>query len=102
MTLVRRDAGLGEYSPDGSRIAFIDMSAGSEGDLWVVPTSGGRGQKLVAGSVGIPRWSPDGSRIAYASDGVSVVDAETGEVTSTFETDHQPEWVDDDTLSLTP
>ncbi len=101
-TLVRRGATFGDYSPDGTQIAFIED--GGFGDLFVAPTAGGEARKLATGASVVPRWSPDGSRIVY-NDGagrVYVVDVQTGEQTLVVETSHLPAWVDDDTLSLTP
>jgi len=101
-TLVRRKATFGDYSPDGTRIAFVED--GGFGDLFVAPAAGGKAQKLATGEIVVPRWSPDGTRIAYndGSGGVYVVDVATGEPTLVVETDHLPAWVDDDTLSLSP
>jgi Tol biopolymer transport system component len=101
-TLVRRKATFGDYSPDGTRIAFVED--GGFGDLFVAPAAGGKAQKLATGSIVVPRWSPDGTRIAYndGSGGVYVVDVATGEPTLVVESDHLPAWVDDDTLSLSP
>jgi len=52
-------------SPDGSQIAFS-----WQGDLWIVPSSGGRATRLTAhpAADGIPVWSRDGTSIAFASD----------------------------------
>jgi Tol biopolymer transport system component len=103
-TLVRRGAIFGDYSPDGSQIAFIGSREGLFDDLWVAPAAGGDAQKLATGEIAIPRWSPDGTRILYngGSGGVYVVDVATGEQTLVVESDHVPAWVDDDTLSLSP
>lgn len=100
--LVRRGATFGDYSPDGTQIAFIED--GGFGDLFVAPTTGGKAQKLATGEIVVPRWSPDGTRIAYndGSGGVYVVDVRTGEQTLVVESGHLPAWVDDDTLSLSP
>jgi len=100
--LVRRRATFGDYSPDGSRIAFVED--GGFGDLFVARTAGGKAQKLATGEIVVPRWSPDGTRIAYndGSGGVYVVDVETGERTLVVESEHLPAWIDDDTLSLSP
>jgi Tol biopolymer transport system component len=101
-TLVRRAATLGDYSPDGTQIAFVED--GGWGDLFVAPTAGGKARKLASGEIVVPRWSPDGTRVVYndGSGGVYVVDVETGENELIVETDHLPAWVDDDTLSLSP
>lgn len=101
-TLVRKAATFGDYSPDGTQLAFVED--GGFGDLFVAPTAGGKAQRLATGEIVVPRWSPDGTRIAYndGSGKVYVVDVETGETTLVVESDHLPAWVDDDTLSLSP
>jgi len=52
-------------SPDGSTVVFS-----ARGDLWAVPTEGGRAIPLTmdAAHDTQPVWSPDGSHIAFASD----------------------------------
>jgi tricorn protease len=52
-------------SPDGSKIAFSYM-----GDIWSVPSSGGRAWKLTDHTAydGWPVWSPDGKNIVFTSD----------------------------------
>jgi tricorn protease len=51
-------------SPDGSRIAFS-----WQGDLWLVPASGGEAKRLTAHPANerFPVWSGDGRLIAFAS-----------------------------------
>jgi Tol biopolymer transport system component len=72
-------------SPDGSRVAWLKAlgeiltptSDGgsfsrSQNELWVSPTSGGPGQRIVAAPEDVaeefsnPVWSPDGGSIAFA------------------------------------
>lgn len=51
-------------SPDGKKIAFS-----YEGDIWVVPDTGGRATRLTARGYNFnPDWSPDGRYIAFNSD----------------------------------
>ncbi|HEU4753518.1 MAG TPA: hypothetical protein VFU47_10465, partial [Armatimonadota bacterium] len=59
---------IGRYpapSPDGSRLCFT-----YQGNLWVVPVSGGPATRLTANDCydSNPRWSPDGAWIAFNSD----------------------------------
>jgi Tol biopolymer transport system component len=83
-------------SPDGSRIAWFKRirpieaseqggsvgSVGSISELWVSPTDGGPGQRLVPPSddplvsYSFPVWSPDGGSIAFAA-GRSVIGGES-------------------------
>ena len=102
-TLVLRDAGFGEYSPDGSTIAYTVISEGGElGDLWIAKADGSDRRKLVEGELYFPRWSPDGTRIAYGDDwgGAWFVDVATGETTRVADRTGWPEWVGDDTVMI--
>jgi hypothetical protein len=98
-TIVLRDAAFGEYSPDGSTIAYARDSG--QGGVWIANADGSDRRQLVAGEIVFPRWSPDGTKIAYGHDGESrtyVYDLATGETTSIAGVSTWPEWVDDDTL----
>ena len=83
-TLVRRDAAMGVYAPDGRTLAYFDAPRPEDGggwssSLWLADTDGSDPRLLVDGDFHSLRWSPDGTRIAYAGDGkVHVVDAATG------------------------
>ena len=52
-------------SPDGETVAFS-----YQGDLWTVPTDGGRAYRLTVHEAyeAQPRWSADGQQIAFMSD----------------------------------
>jgi Tol biopolymer transport system component/DNA-binding winged helix-turn-helix (wHTH) protein len=57
------------WSPDGKRIAFTGTSAGKPVKIYVVPSSGGTAELLIAGATTEidPNWSPDGKAIMFAS-----------------------------------
>ena len=78
------------WSPDGRRIAFVSDRTG-EGDLYLVPATGGDPVRLTQGApVSRPSWSPDGGRIAFSQEGdIRSVDPLTGEVTVLSDA---PEW----------
>ena len=62
-----------QWSPDGTRIAFIDCgTTGATGcDIFVMNADGSDVQELVAyrSTDRTPAWSPDGNRILFASGG---------------------------------
>ncbi len=64
----RFDAAV-QYSPDGSRIAFVSNREGSR-EIWVC-SSDGAGPLRVTSALGLytdsPRWSPDGNRLVFSS-----------------------------------
>ena len=57
------------FSPDGSTIAFFHPEAGPNGDLWLIPATGGTARKLTSDlrEGGWPVWTPDGRWIVFAS-----------------------------------
>jgi Tol biopolymer transport system component len=60
-----------QYSPDGTRLAYLRQPNSGDGELWIVRTDGSEldGIMLAKGSVsfGPNAFSPDGSRIAVAN-----------------------------------
>jgi hypothetical protein len=55
------------WSPDGTRIAFVDPVVGRRG-IYVANPDGSEAQRLTNGvNDGWPSWSPDGMRIAFSS-----------------------------------
>jgi dipeptidyl aminopeptidase/acylaminoacyl peptidase len=62
-----------QWSPDGSRIAFVSDRSGkayddsNDTDVWIIPASGGALTKISdhAFEDENPRWSPDGKRILF-------------------------------------
>ena len=57
-------------SPDGRRLAYVDLSTNGPVELWVASASG-QGAVRVTDAPGIlesaPSWSPDGQQLAYAA-----------------------------------
>ncbi len=79
------DAGP-DFSPDGTKIAFLSYRATIvHGDIWVCDSDGSNPMQLtnLPEHTGTPRWSPDGKQIVFDSYGdrqteVFVVNAEGG------------------------
>jgi WD40-like Beta Propeller Repeat len=103
-TLVRRNATLGAYSPQGDKLAFLEPTGGE----WTSPTlllmdaGGSAPEVLVEGDkIEFPRWSPSGTSIAYVADGdeIFVVDVSSG-VSREVANGGWVEWLDDDTLVI--
>src|SRR5262245_23184696 len=57
-----------QWSPDGSRIAFLSSRSGKK-NVWLIRPDGGEAQQLtdVKSEVGTFKWSPDGTWIAYTA-----------------------------------
>ena len=72
--LLVEDATSPTWSPDGTRIAYLntDPFAGASA-LTVVDVETGDSIELAEGAIG-PRWSPDGTRIAFISADLSTVE----------------------------
>ncbi len=103
-TLVRRDAGFGVSDPEGQDIAYLDSPRDfSSKAIYVAAGGTEKGKLLVNGDAIVwPRWSPDGTRIAYADGSdIHVVEVATGQ-SSLVGQGSSAEWVDDDTLLITP
>ncbi len=59
--------GLGRWSPDGRRIAFVSGREKPSAQVFVIDTDGGEARKLTSfpeGAIGSLLWSPDGTKIA--------------------------------------
>lgn len=104
-TLIRRDAGLVDASPDGERITFVDIRIDdgefTTGDLWMANADGTDAERLVDGQVSMSRWSPVGTRILYADetvDALKVLDLATGETLGIPSAADWSDWFDDGTL----
>lgn len=102
-TLVRRDAAMGVYSPDGGTLAYLDalrasVGGGFRSHLWLADADGSDPRLFLVGGFAFLRWSPDGTRIAYGGDGmIHVVDVATGQP-SYIADGVTAEWLDQDTL----
>ncbi|MGH2428969.1 MAG: TolB family protein [Candidatus Limnocylindria bacterium] len=71
-TLLREDAASPAWSPDGTRIAMLDLDpfAGAfGGGIVVMDPASGEEVVVPASFAGPPAWSPDGSRIAFTDQG---------------------------------
>lgn len=73
-----------DWSPDGSRIAFVASTRRGGGDISVMDADGSNIRRLTTTTAeeGMPAWAPDGSRIAFVRDGsLWVMDADgTGQM----------------------
>ena len=83
-------------SPDGRRLAFLDITSSGEYDVWILDLERGTVERLTTdqGRDSEPIWSPDSTRIAYLSTGqpggpgIFIRRADgTGDVDSTHERD---------------
>ncbi len=64
------DVGTAQWSPDGSRLAYVRSRDGTQRhlqDLWLADADGGDARQVTRDLVTISgiRWSPDGRRIAF-------------------------------------
>lgn len=60
---------MGDYSPDGKRIAFVSDRSGSYA-IWTMNANGTGLRRLIwhrGKNVAFPRWSPDGTTLLYTS-----------------------------------
>jgi Tol biopolymer transport system component len=97
-----------DWSPDGTRIAFLDgsrlesSSDGAVGDIYVVRADGSELHRIATGFTGQGRavvWSPDGKRIAFqdSKQRLSIVDADGGNVDALAPHGEAPAWSPDGT-----
>lgn len=58
-----------QWSPDGTRVAFVSRRGDSVAQVWVIRVGGGEAWQLTrsATPASNPRWSPDGGRLAYTA-----------------------------------
>jgi Tol biopolymer transport system component len=57
------------FSPDGSLIAFFQCTKGPHGDIWAVPSAGGKARQLTFDDHfgGTLTWTPNGQSIVFSS-----------------------------------
>jgi Tol biopolymer transport system component len=89
---------FGQWSPDGSEIAFLNGSFGV-GRLTVVSADGSNERTVGSAEVSGFAWSPDGVRLAYEDadvGGVWIIGANgSGQATQLSATGHPSEWSPD-------
>jgi len=103
--ILTREAGLQydpDWSPDGSRIAYICGHGYRTDELYVVDSDGKNKRRLTKNEAieVLPAWSPDGRTIVYVSDvtgdyEISLMDANGGHrkrLTDTVGIDTRPCW----------
>ena len=93
------------WSPDGSTIAYVNVAAGSGGQIFLVNADGTGLRQFTNGGTNIGvAWSPDGSRIAFSTYGGSGYDLFVKDVngssltqltTTAGATDRFPSWSPD-------
>lgn len=54
------------WSPDGSRIAYVNQEVGAPPSVWIMYADGSS-QTLIAEHAGQPTWSPDGTMLAFVA-----------------------------------
>ena len=107
-TLLLEDAFFPISFPDGEEITFVTPTVNFEGDTISIANADGSGSPrvLVEPKESIfftPSMSPDGTRIAYVDGGaIYVVDVDTGQSFEVANRGSGVEWLDDDTLVVSP
>lgn len=101
-TIVRRNAGWGDYSPDGQMLAYVSqMGQDFTGDtLSIASVDGGTATAVAEGQIGWPRWSPDGTQISFQNGGsIFVLNVASGS-TTLIAPGSNAEWAGDHTLII--
>lgn len=93
-----------QFSPDGTRIAFVSSRSGLAAEIWVAEANGSKPVQmtnLLGRQQGTPRWSPDGCWIAFDSMGqdghwdIYLIEATGGpprRITSESSDENMPFW----------
>jgi Tol biopolymer transport system component len=89
---------FGEWSPDGSRVAFLSGSFG-EGALLVINANGSGEAHVTDIQARAPDWSPDGTRLLFEAveGGIYSVGADGSGLTEIASEGHGPMWSPDGT-----
>ena len=74
----RLDAGP-RWKPDGTEILFYSNRSGHR-EIWTMPAGGGPARQITRGEAEsyYPSWSPDGRMIVKQSNGIAIVDPQSG------------------------
>jgi len=95
------EAGRGQWSPDGTRIAFESCRDGVRGDgyceIYMMNADGSRVIRITNSGGFNPTWSPDGRRIVFAANGgLHLMNADGTDLTRlTVGRDESPDWSPD-------
>ena len=88
------------YSPDGSKIAFVNRVVGSDYEIWIINANGSNPTRLTSGFFdNYPAWSPDGSKIAFERrenifGKIFLMNSDGSEITQVTQNEgHYPAWV---------
>lgn len=86
-----------DWSPDGSRIAFMASASWCEDGLdapVAVMNADGSGRSLLGTAAGVPVWSPDGTKIAHSpgAGGIHIVGVDGANSTTLRTTGYVDDW----------
>jgi dipeptidyl aminopeptidase/acylaminoacyl peptidase len=69
LTYTRHDVSQPQWSPNGSRLAFVAPDKDGNPQVWSMPIAGGDARQLTSSRTGVEHyaWRPDGAAIAFAA-----------------------------------